>query len=95
MILPTQRSRKVVRFMQNEPHIFMYRAQRTNVNILKRMIFLTKINISVYTRELLATFNLLSKWCCDGKPAVCWRHVARAAYIAPLCKTRKSSTRHV
>ena len=29
---PTQRSLKVLRFMQNEPHLFVYRAQRTNVN---------------------------------------------------------------
>ena len=27
---PTQRSRKI---MQNEPHLFVYRAQLTNVNI--------------------------------------------------------------
>ena len=31
---PTQGSRKVVRFMQNEPQFILYRAQRTNVNIL-------------------------------------------------------------
>jgi len=31
---PTQGSRKVVRFMQNEPQFILYRAQRmTNVNI--------------------------------------------------------------
>ena len=30
---PTQRSRNVVRFMQNEPQFILYRAQRTNVNI--------------------------------------------------------------
>ena len=30
---PTQRSRKVVRFMQNEPHLSLYRAQLTKVNL--------------------------------------------------------------
>ena len=31
---PTQKSQKVVRFMQNEPpHLFLYRTQLTNVNI--------------------------------------------------------------
>ena len=30
---PNQRSRKVVRFMQNEREFILYRAQRTNVNI--------------------------------------------------------------
>ena len=30
---PTQGSRKVVRFMQNEPQFISYRAQRTNVNM--------------------------------------------------------------
>ena len=30
---PTQGSRKVVWFMQNEPQFILYRAQRTNVNI--------------------------------------------------------------
>ena len=31
---PTQGSRKVVRFMQNDPQFILYRAQRTNVNII-------------------------------------------------------------
>ena len=31
---PTQGSQKVVRFMQNEPQFILYRAQRTNVNIV-------------------------------------------------------------
>ena len=31
---PTQGSRKVVRFMQNEPQFILYRAQRKNVNIV-------------------------------------------------------------
>jgi len=30
---PTQGSRKVVRFMENEPQFILYRAQRANVNI--------------------------------------------------------------
>jgi len=29
----TQGSRKVARFMQNEPQFILYKAQRTNVNI--------------------------------------------------------------
>ena len=32
-IPPTQMSRKVLRFVQNEPHFIVYIAQRTNVNI--------------------------------------------------------------
>ena len=40
---PTQRSRKVVRFMQNESHLFLYRAQGTNVNI-KICIFYPQMN---------------------------------------------------
>jgi len=30
---PTQASRKLVRFMQNETQFILYKAQRTNVNI--------------------------------------------------------------
>ena len=40
---PTQMSRKVVRFMQNEPHLFLYKAQLTNVNIRVGLKVLNKI----------------------------------------------------
>jgi len=38
MFYQTQGSRKVVRFMQNELQFILYRAQRTNVNILIYLI---------------------------------------------------------
>ena len=39
---PTQGSRKVVRFMQNEPQFILYRAQPKNVNVLVSMIHLRR-----------------------------------------------------
>jgi len=43
----TQGSRKVVRFMQNEPQFILYRAQRTNVTIHVYIIVNTYKSVNV------------------------------------------------
>ena len=67
---PTQGSRKVARFMQNEPQFIVYRAQRTNVNIKLCPINLPpnisvniNFNTSIYLTSLVAYCQCdVTKW---------------------------------
>mgnify|MGYP007091343061 CR=1 FL=1 len=58
---PTQGSQKVIRFMQNEPQFILYRAQRTNVNIIycTKKTCVIKQNMSFWKTLIFSIIDIL------------------------------------